>query len=58
MAYVHRLINGDEKLIGIARLHWIYILQGLMWFLAIDPKVPEAVRAKTRAFGLSKDEVA
>ena len=35
MAYVHRLINGDEKLIGIARLHWIYILQGLMWFLGM-----------------------
>lgn len=35
MAYVHRLINDDEKLIGIARLHWIYILQGLLWFLGL-----------------------
>lgn len=35
MAYVHRLINDDEKLIGIARLHWIYILQGLFWFVGM-----------------------
>jgi hypothetical protein len=35
MAYVHKLINDDEKLIGIARLHWIYVIQGLVWFFAL-----------------------
>lgn len=35
MAYVHKLINDDEKLVGIARLHWIYVVQGLLWFFAL-----------------------
>lgn len=35
MSYVHKLINDDEKLIGIARLHWIYVAQGLLWFFAL-----------------------
>lgn len=35
MSYIHKLINDDEKLVGIARLHWIYIVQGLMWFFAL-----------------------
>jgi FAD dependent oxidoreductase len=30
--------------------------QGLMWFMANDPEVPEEMRAKVRAFGLPKDE--
>lgn len=34
MAYVHKIIGSDEKLIGIARLHWIYIIQGVLWFLS------------------------
>lgn len=33
MAYVRKIIGQDEKLIGIARLHWIYVLRGLSWFL-------------------------
>lgn len=32
--------------------------QGLMWFMANDPEVPEALRTKIRAFGLPKDEFA
>lgn len=36
MAYIHKLINDDEKLVGIARLHWIYIVQGLLWFVALS----------------------
>jgi hypothetical protein len=32
--------------------------QGLMWFMANDPEVPEDLRAKVRAFGLPKDEFA
>jgi FAD dependent oxidoreductase len=30
--------------------------QGLMWFMANDPEVPEDLSAKVRAFGLPKDE--
>lgn len=33
MANVRQLIGPDEKLVGIARLHWIYILQGILWFV-------------------------
>jgi len=33
MAYIRKIIGSDEKLIGIARLHWIYILKGLLGFL-------------------------
>ena len=35
MAYVPNIIGKDEKLIGIARLHWIYIVSGLTWFLGL-----------------------
>lgn len=34
MAYVHKIINKDEKLIGIARMHWIHIIKGVSWFFA------------------------
>ncbi|HVS36552.1 MAG TPA: FAD-dependent oxidoreductase [Gemmataceae bacterium] len=30
--------------------------QGLMWFMANDPDVPDELRSKVRAFGLPKDE--
>ncbi len=30
--------------------------QGMMWFLANDPAVPEAIRAKVRTFGLPRDQ--
>lgn len=33
MAYIRKIIAQDEKLVGIARLHWIYVLRGLGWFL-------------------------
>lgn len=33
MAYINRIIGPEEKLVGIARLHWIYILKGVIWFL-------------------------
>lgn len=35
MSYVTKVLAPDEKLIGIARLHWIYVLKGLVWFLAL-----------------------
>lgn len=33
MSYVRKIIAKDEELIGIARLHWIYIVKGLTWFI-------------------------
>lgn len=33
MAYVKKIISKDEKIIGIARLHWIYLAKGLFGFL-------------------------
>lgn len=35
MAYIRKMIAHDEKLIGIARLHWIYVIKGLIWFLGL-----------------------
>ena len=32
MSYVRKLMAHDEKLVGIARLHWIYVLKGILWF--------------------------
>jgi hypothetical protein len=39
----------------IFQQHVIYQM-GLMWFLANDPSVPEAIRTKMSAYGLCKDE--
>jgi hypothetical protein len=39
----------------IFRKHVVY-QQGLMWFLANDPSVPETVRTRMRQCGLCKDE--
>jgi hypothetical protein len=41
----------------IVREHAIY-QQGLMWFLANDPRVPETVRKRVGRWGLAKDEFA
>jgi hypothetical protein len=35
MAYVHRLITTDENMIGVGRLHWIYVIKGLGWFFLL-----------------------
>ena len=35
MSYVRKLMAPEEKLIGIARLHWIYILKGIFWFVIL-----------------------
>lgn len=35
MAYIKKIIAQDEELIGIARLHWIYVVKGIGWFLAL-----------------------
>lgn len=33
MAYIEKLISDDEELLVLARVHWFYTFQGLMWFL-------------------------
>lgn len=35
MSYVRKLLSPDERLIGIARLHWIYVLKGIFWFVVL-----------------------
>lgn len=35
MSYVRKLMAPEEKLIGIARLHWIYVLKGIFWFVIL-----------------------
>lgn len=35
MAYIRKIIGHDEQLIGIARLHWIYVLKGIAWFVVL-----------------------
>lgn len=31
-SYVHKMVGPDEKLIGVARLHWIYLVKGMVGF--------------------------
>lgn len=35
MAFIHKIVGPDEKLVGIARLHWIYAVKGLTWLLGL-----------------------
>jgi len=35
MAFAEKLVGPEEKLIGVARLHWIYGMQGFMWLVAL-----------------------
>lgn len=35
MAYIRKIVAKDEELIGIARLHWIYVVKGLTWFIVM-----------------------
>lgn len=35
MAFVEKLVGPDENLVGVARLHWIYIIRGFLWFFGI-----------------------
>ncbi len=44
-----------ERRREIEKEHETY-LRGFLWTLANNPRVPEAIRKKTAAFGLSKDE--
>ena len=35
MAYVSRMVANGETLIGVSRLHWIYLAQGLGWLIGL-----------------------
>lgn len=35
MAYVTKMIANGETLIGVSRLHWIYLVQGLVWLIGL-----------------------
>ncbi len=35
MSYVRKVIAGDEKLLSISHLHWIYVFEGVFWFAAV-----------------------
>lgn len=58
MAYVHKIIGSDEKLIGIGRLHWIYIVKGMIAFglcvlfaWALDALVFQGLSLLSRTLG-------
>jgi hypothetical protein len=36
MAYIRKIVGHDEELIGIARLHWIYVVKGIAWFVVLS----------------------
>jgi hypothetical protein len=31
-SYIHKMVGPDEKLVGVARLHWIYLVKGMVGF--------------------------
>lgn len=33
MAFVEKLVGPDENLVGVAKLHWIYVIKGLLWLV-------------------------
>lgn len=35
MSFTQKIIGPDEKLIGVARVHWVYGATGLMWLSAL-----------------------
>ncbi len=35
MSYVRKVITSEEKLLAIFRPHWIYFIEGLIWFAAL-----------------------
>lgn len=35
MSYVRKVISNQEKLLCIFRPHWVYVLDGVLWFLAL-----------------------
>lgn len=35
MPYISRIVSPDEKLIGVFRLHWIYLVEALLWLIGL-----------------------
>lgn len=35
MAYINRMISHGETLIGVSRLHWIYLAEGFFWLVGL-----------------------
>ena len=35
MAYVERMIAPGEEMIGVSRIHWIHVVQGLLWLIGL-----------------------
>lgn len=35
MSFVKRIIGPDEKFVGIATIHWIYALKGILWLIGL-----------------------
>lgn len=35
MSYVRKIINTDEKLLSVSRPHWIYLFEGIFWFISL-----------------------
>ncbi len=35
MGYIRKVITRQEKLLSITRPHWIYLLEGLFWFVSL-----------------------
>lgn len=34
MSFIYKIIGPDEKLLGVAHLHWIYIVKAISWLFA------------------------
>ncbi len=35
MSYIKKVAGRDEKILMILRPHWIYLLEGILWFIAL-----------------------
>lgn len=47
MAFIERMVGPDEQLVGIARLHWVYGVKGLLWlggFIALGLAIDWVIR--------------
>ncbi len=36
MSYIRKVISDQEKLVGVARAHWMYCVQGIVWFAVLS----------------------
>lgn len=49
MAFIHKIVGPDEKLVGIARLHWIYAHKGILWLFGL---MALSILIKTQVVGI------